>query len=293
MKIERRLIDRIFKKNIGEDVKRVKEYLGGHINRIYEVNGKFILKVYNEDWKAEKEKYIYSLIREKTDVPVPIVLATDSGKRIIKSTYSIFSKIEGKQITKDSKLIKKAGEYLAKIHSVKFPNYGWIVKDKVKPGFSSWRNFFWYDVNEKLEKLRKVGVIKSAENDIKECFRHYDYLLKVGDKPCLLHKDYHGSHIFTKGNEITGIIDVEWSIAGHNENDFTKAFLWMLNEKTKKIFLEGYRKYGTLSQDFNKRMMLYELWHRLNMVNISFETKNNKWLGYNLKALKKCANEHH
>jgi aminoglycoside phosphotransferase (APT) family kinase protein len=99
-------------------------------------------------------------------------------------------------------------------------------------------------------------------------------------KPSLLHKDYHTSHIFADKKKITGIIDVEWAIAGHTENDFIKMELWhsKICQKQRDHFFKGYLKNGHISDDYSDRKKLYEMWHWINMINISYEIKNDSCL---------------
>ena len=129
----------------------------------------------------------------------------------------------------------------------------------------------------------------SLIGDIEHYMNSQGYLLDIRKGPCLLHKDYHCPHILTDKNNITGIIDVEWAIAGHNENDFIKMELWAFNKikGVRDSFFKGYLKYGHISSDYTDRKKIYELWHWINMTNISLEIKNKEWLRYNTKTLEK------
>jgi fructosamine-3-kinase len=86
---------------------------------------------------------------------------------------------------------------------------------------------------------------------------------------------------------VTGIIDVEWAIAGHTENDFIKLELWDFKKvkEARDAFFTGYLNYGYISPDYPERKQLYELWHWINMVNISYEISNQVWLKSNLLSL--------
>jgi len=145
-----------------------------------------------------------------------------------------------------------------------------------------------YDINHKLQKLNGF-VSKDVIKKSRDYFNQNKDLLKIKSKPCLLHKDYHYSHIIVDKKKITGIIDFEWAIAGHNELDLAKSILWMFedNINLEKIFLEGYQKHGSVTKDFNERKELYAMLTEISALWFSFELKNRKWCNYNLKKINK------
>lgn len=268
----------------GSRISYIKKFSKGLIHQTYEVmvdSRAVVLRISEKDfWKIKKEKYLYNLIAKKTDVPVPKILKTGGN-------YTLMSKLEGKELSvKDRKAVEKAGEYLAKIHSIKFPYYGWIVGNKIKPRFRHWIDFINYDINLKFNKIpRKHQYLKSK---IKKIVDGNSSLLDVGLKPSLLHKDYHSSHIIVKKGEIQGVIDLEWAMSGHNELDIAKSCLWMFENKAEmeRVFLQGYRKYGRISKKFPERKRLYKLLIILSALSFSYECKHRRWCTYNLRELK-------
>ncbi len=60
-----------------------------------------------------------------------------------------------------------------------------------------------------------------------------------------------------------------------------------------KIFLQGYKKYGKISEEFNKRKKVYRVLTMLSALSLSYECNNKKWCKYNLKKLKGELNEYH
>lgn len=274
----------------GSSVSSIKRFRKGVINETYEVkvDGKsLVLRIYPRDfWKIKKEKYLYGLIRKKTDVPVPKVIK--SGKN-----YLLMTKIEEKGLSLKNKiLVGKAGELLAKLHSIKFPYYGWIINKEIKPKFRNWLDFVNYDINLKFRKIPKK--FSALKNKTKDIINNNKDLLNIKSEPCLLHKDYHSSHIIVNNNKINGIIDLEWAMSGHNELDIAKSCLWMFekNSKLERIFLKGYKKYGKITKEFNKRKKLYKLIVLLSSLSFSYECKNKKWCIYNLRKLKGEINEY-
>lgn len=294
----KKIIGRVFPK---AKVVSIREFKKGMMNRTYDVklsDKNVVLRIYpRESWKAVKEQYLYNLLSKKTKVPVPEVYKIDTSKRIIPFAYSILSKVEGKELgkiykkTKNKKLIRDAAIYLAKIHSIKFSKFGWIVGKEVKPKFSKWKDYFAYGLEHKLDKIRKISKVpKKLITETKNYVEQNQELLNIKSKPCLIHKDYHFSHIIADEKKINGIIDFEWAIAGHNELDLIKSEWWMFEKlpEIRSIFHKAYKQAGgVISKKFEQRKKLYELQILIGMISLSHKRKSKYWFDYNLKSAKK------
>ncbi len=263
----------------------------GCVNETYDIrieNPKkdLVLRVYpKEDWKAVKEAYIYKLLSEETDVPVPKVLFLDTSRKLLPKKYIVLSKVRGSELDKkDPKLVAKAAEYLAKIHRIRFSKFGWIINKKIRPSFDSWQAFSEYDLKHKISGLRRYKRLSAQKaKRIWEYFRANMDLLAAA-RPCLLHKDYHSSHILTEKGRITGIIDVEWAISGHNELDLTKSLMWMFerDKAAEKIFLRAYARFNPISDDFPSRRKLYRLLISVSSALFSCQLNSTRWLRYHM-----------
>jgi len=268
----------------------IKRFDRGVINETYDVkvdDRALVLRIYPKDfWKIKKERYLYGLLSRKVGIPVPRVLK--SGRN-----YMLMTKVEGKELSRrDNVLVKKAGEILAKIHSIKFPYYGWIINKEVKPRFKRWADFIDYDVKLKFSKI--PGKYSDLKKRVKKIVDEDRGLLDINSAPCLLHKDYHSSHIIVGNGRINGIIDWEWAMSGHNEFDIVKSCLWMFDRRPKqeKIFLDGYRKIGKISREFNEREGLYRVIHLLSSFSLSHECRDRKRCVYNLNELEEEIDEY-
>ena len=270
----------------------------GIINENYEVklNGQtLIVRTYpKEPWKAQKEKYLYGLMK-KEGIPVPEVYGIDTGRKIMPRAYLILSSVKGHRLqtalrsSKNKELIRRAGEILGRIHRIRMPHYGWIVDRKIQPAFRDWASFLAYDLEEKLRKLQKIKSLPAhLLEDIRAYFYEHIALLRKVGEPRLLHKDYQPSHILVHDGKITGIIDWEWAIAGHPEMDLakTKLFLFDRNPGTQQPFLEGYRRTGVLSKDFQRRIPLYELSLLVSSLWFSHRNKRSQWFRNDLKRIR-------
>jgi len=149
-------------------VKSVYQFKRGYNNKTFRIilknpNKKIVFRLFShEQWKADKEQYVYDLIRKKTNVPVPKVHSVNNSKKIFSHPYLIQDHIEGVDLRKtfsqqyNSNLARKAGEYLAALHSIPFKNYGWIIGNTIQPQFKKWTGFIHYDLKTKISALRKI-----------------------------------------------------------------------------------------------------------------------------------------
>lgn len=275
-------------------VQKILLFKKGHVNKTYKITldnkKELILRIYEkDDWKAIKEKYIYKLIRKNTQINVPNIYNIDGSKKIIPKIYSIFSYIPGIElekaylINKNKELVKEAAVILKQLHSIKFDRFGWIVGEEINPKFRKWHDFVLYDVDNKLNAL-KNKIPQKLASDVRIFFEYNESLLNIKEKPCLIHKDYHSSHIIAEKDKINGIIDVEWAIAGHSELDFVKLEMWFLDRypETKEIF---YNAYSRLSSGFEERKPLYKLLTHVGMLKFAKDMKDKSRFDYSLKSI--------
>jgi len=288
-----------FKNSKVESVREITE--AGTVNPIFEVtisnpSKSLILKTYPPKWghyKPDKEKFIFELIKSKTDLPVPKIYILDKSKKIISKTYLLMSKMDGvmpknaRGLKEDRKsLYFQLGRDLAKLHKIKFSEFGWIYKNKIsryelkyaKP-FKTWKEFFLSKYDEVKDELKNAkdkqyGKLnkKSFENlllDIDEYIDRNVHLLNSKIEPVFIHNDFSLTNVLVQKNRrwtISAIFDVEMSMTGHNEFElsnmdfmYNKKKLFKLNE-FEKAFFEGYESLKKLSKDFKERQKLYFLY---------------------------------
>ena len=146
-----------------------------------------------------------------------------------------------------------------------------------------------YDLNEKLRILEKANDFpKEIIIQSRKYFEKKKKNLETNEKPCLLHKDYHFTHILADEKKINGIIDVEWAIAGSPELDVAKSCMCMFEDmpELERPFLKGYQSQKKLSKSFYTRKPIYNFLILVSAVSLSYEYNNMKWLDKNLAKLK-------
>ncbi len=284
----------VFKKCFLESIREIKE--AGRVNHLFEVyinNPKktLILKIYTKKWehyKPDKEKFVFELIKSKTNLPVPEIYILDKSKKIIPHTYILMNKAEGEMLkfvklsrNEKTKLFFQLGKDLAKLHSIKFNSFGWIYGDKIskyelkysKP-FKSMKEYFrsaYEEIKEELYSARNRKYGKIDKKNFLKLIPIIDkfvedniYLFDSPIKSVFIHNDFTLENILVKKNKhwkISCILDVELSKVADSEFELERYFdPFMFNsEKYTKEFSKGYTSVKKLSRNFLKKKRLYEL----------------------------------
>lgn len=259
----------LVKVNFGSscEVGGIEELKGGMFNSIYLIHrlhekDSIVLKVgvipgttlltYEQD-VMPTEVECYRMIREKTTVPVPSVLACDFSKEHIKSNYFFMSTLTGvtlqkakKKMTKENlnKIQAELAGYLAQLHEIKGPYFGYFSED-TKKQYPTWRKAFFRMFQQILEDAREHQV-RIPYGKIEAALRNNAGYLDELLTPALVEYDCHEGNVFVKkcGDEyvIEGILDFERAFWGDPIADFPTAFVFTDDIRKEKAFLEGYLK---------------------------------------------------
>ncbi len=266
-----------------------------------------VLRIFNPitgDWKASKEESVYELFI-KHNIPCPIILKTDISKKLIPYNYVISKRLTGNALDKvfsnqsmssKLKIIKELGKYLGKIHSINFNKFGDITKKgdnfivgpahelsdvskKIKSGpFLSWKDMHREIIKSRLYYFKNTE-FEDLIKPINDYFDANEYLIDYKITPRLLHLDLNRNNIFVKDNKITGILDVEESLIGHNEYDLMRTELHFKgNLELRNAFFKEYTKYIKLDEGYDNRRAFYSLSRNLVGVRslILWKSKYNK-----------------
>ncbi len=318
------IAQKIFPESWLEDVKKNAE--GGLVNPLFEIHTsnpshELILRVCPpryESYKMEKEEFVYSLIAGKTDVPVPHVFLIDKTRALVPFSYMVMPKMRGKLLSSVKELMTKEeraglyaelGETLAKIHAIKFGNWGWINGKGgtegcgASDGCSSWRDFFVWDLRQKLENLK--GKMPGHERFAADCWSYvkkHEHLLEIQDCPCLVHNDFHWWNILvdrTRAEQkpkwhVSSVFDVEWAISGHSEVDLTRTERHILRydkdyPEALDTFFEGYRRRGKISPEYSERKYLYMLERYVTLIAVFHDSGDKRRYDHVCDQAKKIA----
>lgn len=216
----------------------------------------------------EREAYLFSMIKEKANVPTPIVYGihhSDIGTFIVLENMS---GISHKQYMVDSGYSKKAfldsmeylGEDFAKIQNVTFPTFGNIMEHSViePEGLNNFSDRFHSVVHMRLNSCAEKGVF--TEEELKtvteffdqklEYFRpHFDSSIVT---PVLNFTDMHAENFFVDSEgHPSGYFDLESAQAAPSALEFYGFRFFLYNfyneqcfEEAEEAFFKGYKAAG-------------------------------------------------
>ena len=209
-----------------------------------------------EDDYFEAEEYIYKKLIELNIQKCSVYHVEKRGSSFLydfiildKLMIGDFEKLlqEGEYKTdQETILVKKSGEFLRKIHSIKTSKYGFFDRSQLTSGLigtkDTWVDYYLtaFDIN--LSTLIELDYInEEKEKQIKDVVENNKSLL-ICENPVLLHGDYCDHNIISDMNGITGAIDWTDAMSGDPLHDIAFWSSFYPIERLD-IFLDGY--YGS------------------------------------------------
>lgn len=253
--------------DFGLDITDVEKVTYGWSNQVYRatLEGKTIyIRINEKPHIFPIEIAGYELMREQ-GIPVPNVLAYEPNPKTIGFPTMILSEASGEQLGKahigaeqEASIYEQMGDTLRKIHNIKLKGFGLlkVEEGKLLGKFNSLTEF-WESLRDRLQNdmvtLKDNNLLTRDEiGKLEEAFNE----ISAVDIPeaSLLHRDMQSSHVFVRGENLTGVIDLDRLEAGDPRYDIAMSFAFQ-NEKQKQSFKNGY---GELSDDpMVKKYLLY------------------------------------
>jgi len=268
--------------------------LTGNVSMLETDEKELVLRIFDDTaaaWKPEKERIVYALMQQQ-GIPVPNILITDDSKSVLPFVYVISERLPGLPLAECNDDILKPednyhiyaqlGDYLGRMHSLSFPIFGDVIESEgridvgpvgelgelrdsaeiVPPGpFDSWREMHRQIVRRHLAFI-KPTVFGDLVEPLDTWFTAHDSLLDDTITPRLLHMDLHRGNILVSGDQVTGILDIEESLVGHNEYDLMRTELAHFrygDADIRSAFFAAYTRHISLDAKYEERRPFYEV----------------------------------
>jgi len=196
--------------------------------------------------------------------PVPNILKYDA---IIRNYY-ISSKLCGlplsqlwDSMTNEQRLetYREFGTLVGRLHSkFTYEKCGYLQGQQ----FHSWQDMF-RNIIEKQVAQFKGTIFEELSNTIYKHLIQHIHLLDYQIIPRLLHMDLHCANILMINTKITGILDAEEALIGHNEYELMRIEKGHFEEaedaKYRNEFISSYTSYVKLDDGYEERRRFYSL----------------------------------
>lgn len=272
------LISETIKEATGRQLADKKRIVAGEVNEVYDValdnGGYVILRISREVGAFDREKWAIEQCK-KIDVPAPDILLIKHLQTVNQPlSLCVQEKMEGEPLERGSidyhqldpvlvrRLVVKAGEMLARIHSIPTMGFG-RLNGQGQGRFKSLHDLMAEKVSQRELFMKLAKDLKLDQKVIEEAIKIFaGHLNKIEEiEPHLSHGDYAFKHIMVKGEEIVGILDWGEVTGNSSVNDFARWDYWFKDELPTEWLQEGYTNKALFDENFED--MLH--WYRINI----------------------------
>jgi aminoglycoside phosphotransferase (APT) family kinase protein len=223
--------------------------------------------LFYEHRMMRQEPGLHALLRERTDLPVPAVLAHDFSRRDIDRDYLVMERMPGMPISGLASLgqrsleeiLREVGRCLRQVHGLTGDRYGYVGEHRPMEPQPDWPGAFALMWNQLLDDVERCGGYRLDEAS--RMRRLLDRHIRVFDRAVpasLLHMDVWAENILAdEQGRLTALIDWDRSLWGDPEIEFAVLDYCGISEPA---FWEGYGAERERSPEAEVRRIFYLLY---------------------------------
>jgi len=233
-----------------------------------------------------QEPQIHRLIAERTDVPIPTILAHDFSRERIDRDYLIMNRVPGRamsqvagQLTPSQTMavLTELGRCVAKLHAVRIDRHGYVGPHEPMPPQPTWPEAFAIMWAKLIDDCVRCGVY--TEDDRTLAMRLLDEHRDAFDPAtpaALCHMDLWVANVLVDEGRFSALFDFDRACYGDRENDLAVAEYCGL---TREPFWQGYTEAGGRlpepSREQAVRRLFYLLYEHAKYIVISISPRRN------------------
>ena len=221
----------------------------GWTNKVYSVNGEFILKVCEDETneeKFEREVFFYHFFENK--IPVPKIRVYDNSKKLYGKFFMIYPKIDGDNLYSKWHLLndderKSIVAQLCEILKIiSKSSYNEFVKRFNLDSSTSWHDKVVGQIKKSLDEVEKRQLLQASFIQAIRTFVEQNSYVLAEQKIALVYWDAHFDNILVQNTKIVGILDFERTEL--SSIDFNLDIVKRMVEYPKKYMSEEFEKFA-------------------------------------------------
>ncbi len=231
-------------------------------------------QLFYERRMMRQEPSLHALLRRRTRVPVPEVLAFDASRRRLDRDLILLEWLPGTALSErsdagrwESEVFRRIGEMLAEVHAIRRSEHGYVGEHRPMEPQSTWADAFRVMWNLLLDDVEATGVMDPAEIGLFRRALDERIDLFDRDRPAsLLHMDvWHQNILVDDGGRVTGLVDWDRALWGDPEIEFAVLDYCGVSVPS---FWEGYGRARDDSPEARERWLFYYLYELLKYIPI-------------------------
>jgi aminoglycoside phosphotransferase (APT) family kinase protein len=212
-----------------------------------------------------QEPALHALIRARTDVPVPEILAHDFSHRLVDRDYLLRERLPGRPLSdvalssrELADVLREVGRCLRQVHALTGAAFGYVGEHHVMEPQPDWPGAFTIMWDRLLTDIERCGGYTADEARYlrRLLAQHYGTF----DRPVaasLLHMDVWAQNILVEEGRLTGLLDWDRALWGDPEIDFAVLDYCGVSEPA---FWEGYGADRPRTPEAEVRRVFYLLY---------------------------------
>ena len=283
--MDQKIAEQIFLHHRLGEITSFKKIEIGWTNKVYSVNGDFILKVCEDETneeKFEREVFFYHFFENK--IPVPKISVYDNSKKLYGKFFMIYPKIDGDNLYSKWHLLNDderksiVAQFCDILKIISRSPHDEFVKKFNLDASISWRDKIVNQIQNSLGEIEKRKLLPfDFAQAIKSFVAENNHVL-IEQKIAFVYWDAHFDNILVQDKTIVGILDFERTEL--SSLDFTLDIVKRMVEYPKKYMSEEFEKFAKKEdyahlldwfrefypdlfdfKDLNKRLDLYAVEH--------------------------------
>jgi len=214
-----------------------------------------------------QEPALHRLIRRRTGVPVPRIVAYDFSRRLIDRDWLIMDRLPGEPLLHSRSgvsagqldgILADLGRHVAALHRITGRAFGYRGKHRPMQPQRNWADAFEIMWARLLDDCLATGLYHQDIRDLAlGLFAKYRRVFEEPFTPCLCHMDLWAENLLVEGGRLTGLIDLDRACWAEPGIDLAVAEYCGL---TRQAFWTGYGGRPAMTDAFRVRRWFYLLY---------------------------------